>query len=976
MGSSPVATCLSESSPLSTTLSLPPPVLTSTFNPTSSHLSVESLITLYSRSTVTTVRTLHPSLLQPISIAVSAILLQCRMSPFVLSSYLDFFLFPLAVLRAIPVAELRLIRRRNRVFAQRNYTFQRLHRWNTDRSTLIKEVLDVTNNTHTEPSCRPQPTTEDNIRRADRLAREEGQFGKAMQALHSHGIAANSADTLAVLRSKHPESALPAPADTIPSHALKVSSKQVIQHLQSFAKGSAGSRSGWRVSHYLALCRFHSFVAEFTFFINMFLSSRIPQDLSALVVSGSLVPILKKDGGIRPVVVGEVIRRLISKLCVEYIRPDILQYFQPVQLGVGVSGGAEAVLHAFNRAIRAEDFDAQLLLVLVDFENAFNEVNRQSFLDIVRERFPAIYPWVFFCYSIGAPLFLSSTVLYATTGVQQGDPLGPVLFALVLHPFLQYLRDSLSLRVGAFLDDVTFLGCPRDTLRALGFFRSEGPKAGLRLSPKTSIWSPKGLHIPASIASFSLSDARDMPAAIVKSNGVPLLGSAVSCDTNYINAIAMKRFQKWQHSIQLMSTLQSPQLELMLLRACVGAPKLNYLLRSLPPQVLAPSIRDMECLLFSTLRRILVVQDGLFGPFQFDLATLPISYSGLGISNPADISQFAYLASLHETKSLQDKILNLAEDSAFPREFDVAFQAFLALFPPTNNILPHITQSHLAKLFYQKKSADLLSSNYIQSQPPELRCRFLAVLESVKQPHASAFLFALPNPRLNQAMSPQEFRCIMGLRLLIPQFSGSLLCSRPRCFRPMDSFGYHALCCPGRAMLRRHDLVADALCALSSEAQLQPRRDAPVYCLGPSWRRQDGALSGISAFRPADILLQSGAPRHTCVDITVVSPILANMPVHFRPGAAAGCAEENKYRKHFDACNTAGFFFTAFAVDTFGVLAPDAVAFLYRLARLLETSQGIPSYLAKQLVFRRVSFAVQLGVARQLVARRESLLFP
>ena len=91
---------------------------------------------------------------------------------------------------------------------------------------------------------------------------------------------------------------------------------------------------------------------------------------------------------------------------------------------------------------------------------------------------------------------------------------------------------------------VTFLGCPRDTLRNLGFLRSEGPKAGLRLLPKTC------------------------------------------SDPNYIHAIAMKSFQKWQHRIiQLMSTLQSPQLELMLLRACVDAPKLNYLIRSLSPHV-------------------------------------------------------------------------------------------------------------------------------------------------------------------------------------------------------------------------------------------------------------------------------------------------------------------------------------------------------------------------------------------------------
>ena len=58
-------------------------------------------------------------------------------------------------------------------------------------------------------------------------------------------------------------------------------------------------------------------------------------------------------------------------------------------------------------------------------------------------------------------------------------------------------------------------------------------------------------------------------------------------------------------------------------------------------------------------------------------------------------------------------------------------------------------------------------------------------------------------------------------------------------------------------------------------------------------------------------------------------------------------------------------------VETFGVLAPDARKLLFRLARALERSKGYPPYLAKQLVFRRISFAVHLGVARQLVARKE-----
>ena len=96
------------------------------------------------------------------------------------------------------------------------------------------------------------------------------------------------------------------------------------------------------------------------------------------------------------------------------------------------------------------------------------------------------------------------------------------------------------------------------------------------------------------------------------------------------------------------------------------------------------------------------------------------------------------------------------------------------------------------------------------------------------------------------------------------------------------------------------------------------------------------------------------------------------MPVNFIPGALAQWAEDDKYKKHLSACNAAGYDFTAFAVDTFGVLAPDAKHFLLRLAARLERCKNYPSYLAKQLVFRRVSFAIQLGVARQLLARKVS----
>ena len=92
-------------------------------------------------------------------------------------------------------------------------------------------------------------------------------------------------------------------------------------------------------------------------------------------------------------------------------------------------------------------------------------------------------------------------------------------------------------------------------------------------------------------------------------------------------------------------------------------------------------------MLFTTLRRIIVEYEDRFGPFQFQLATLPISHSGLGVYNPADLSRIAYyVASLYLTKPLQDQILHLADGASFHPEYEVALTSYLAYTtPPTNN---------------------------------------------------------------------------------------------------------------------------------------------------------------------------------------------------------------------------------------------------------------------------------------------------
>jgi hypothetical protein len=184
----------------------------------------------------------------------------------------------------------------------------------------------------------------------------------------------------------------------------------------------------------------------------------------------------------------------------------------------------------------------------------------------------------------------------------------------------------------------------------------------------------------------------------------------------------------------------------------------------------------------------------------------------------------------------------------------------------------------------------------------------------------------------------------------------------------MDSFGYHALCCHGKDMHHRHYLVCWALHKLAFDAELHPQYNAPVQCLGDAWHSVNGKQTN---FRPADVLMDWDGARKCCVDVTIVSPIHSHMPTKFFPGKAALLAEEDKKDKHSGPANAGGYNFLPFAADVFGNLAPEARKMLSRIASMVEVTRRLSRHVAKQFVFRRINFAIHLGVARQLVARQE-----
>ncbi|KAL9232306.1 hypothetical protein vseg_007431 [Gypsophila vaccaria] len=215
-------------------------------------------------------------------------------------------------------------------------------------------------------------------------------------------------------------------------------------------------------------------------------------------------------------------------------------------------------------------------MLLVDIRNAFNLFDRTTMLQEVRRRCPGLSRWVEFCYSRPARLYYGEHCLQSCQGVQQGDPLGPMLFALVLQPLVCKIRDSFDLTLQAwYLDDGIIVGDTVEVGRVLDLILADGPRFGLHLNvSKTELfWPTEGprSRLPDVFPTFI---ARPLC-------GVSVLGGPVSTCPIFGGELVTKTVEL----MDLVARFEDPQCELLLLRACTGISKLYISLRTCSPAV-------------------------------------------------------------------------------------------------------------------------------------------------------------------------------------------------------------------------------------------------------------------------------------------------------------------------------------------------------------------------------------------------------
>ena len=137
------------------------------------------------------------------------------------------------------------------------------------------------------------------------------------------------------------------------------------------------------------------------------------------------------------------------------------------------------------------------------------------------------------------------------------------------------------------------------------------------------------------------SDILDRGIPLVEDTGIVLLGSPIG-SVEFERRVIGERMEKIREISSLLSLIEDPQTEYVLLRSCLSSPKVTFTLRTSNPSHHLGLWKDYDRITRETLSRIL---GSTLSDFQWWQASLPTSVGGLGMRAAEDHCQAAYITS-------------------------------------------------------------------------------------------------------------------------------------------------------------------------------------------------------------------------------------------------------------------------------------------------------------------------------------------
>ena len=490
----------------------------------------------------------------------------------------------------------------------------------------------------------------------------EGHYRRAIKAINSTPlIDTTDPHKLLMLKSLHPQCdlSLPlVPAD--PPLTMVTADEHLAQAIKRMSNGSAPGSSGWTVEMLVTLTKDQDCLNGLALLLQDIINGNLPDSIKPFLLQSTLIGLDKSNGiSIRPIAIGEIFYRIAATLALQTIRDAISDLLKPIQLGVGVSGGCEAIIHNLQHLL--EQSDHPVAALAVDFKNAFNTISRRTVLESLyaQPTLNTLWRLADFAYSQPSELLIrdGGGNLYpgitSSQGVRQGDPLSSLLFALAIQPVYEaVVNEHIDVSASAILDDITLVGTPTELAGAYETLTREAHKIGLHIQPNKCQFIYFHDHLsplPSAVNSFiqSYQIPYHHEAAII-------LGAPIGINHKAIEALATTILTDQLLVLQKLLHEAMPVQEAILLLRISSTHKLDYLLRCVPPDAMKKLAQKFDDDLLQTFTKKLDIQSQLDRPGVnkeqiISQIQLPIEKGGFGITSAKSIMNIAYVSSLAAT---------------------------------------------------------------------------------------------------------------------------------------------------------------------------------------------------------------------------------------------------------------------------------------------------------------------------------------